>query len=110
MAKPTIGKNPYSDPQEAFRNELRAKYPGRAKRALGNGKAASIELFCLECIGGSAQEAKQCESRSCFLWPHGFGRSRAQLNPRPEKAEGPLGQGAPQANQVELANTKETIP
>lgn len=63
------------DAQETFREELRAKYPGRAKRALGNGKAASIELFCIECIGGAADEAKQCESRGCFLWPHAFGRS-----------------------------------
>ncbi len=72
--KTMIARKAAFDAQQAFRDELRAKYPGRAKRALGNGKAASIELFCIECIGGSAHDAKQCESRSCFLWPHGFGR------------------------------------
>ena len=62
--------------QETFRDDLRAKYPGRAKRAAGNGKAASIELFCIECIGDSSHEAKRCEVRDCFLWGHGFGRRK----------------------------------
>ena len=74
MAKPKIGKNPDLDPQEAFRTELRAKHAARAKQAAGNGKRAAIELFCLECISGSAKEAKQCESTGCFLWRHAFGR------------------------------------
>jgi hypothetical protein len=57
----TERKNGTPSVQETFRDELRAKYPSRAKRAAGNSKAASIELFCLECVG-SSREAKQCET------------------------------------------------
>ena len=61
--------------QETLRDELRAKYPSRAKRAAESSKAAAIALQCAECVGGSSREAKRCELRDCFLWPHAFGRA-----------------------------------
>jgi len=52
-----------------FRDEVREKYPALAKRAQVGPKAA-IRLFCIECMGGSKADAKACETRGCFLWPH----------------------------------------
>lgn len=51
---------------EGLRAELLAKYPGRAKRALGNSKTARIELHCIECMGGSNIDAVNCECTDCF--------------------------------------------
>lgn len=62
--------------QKAFRDELRAKHRTRAKAASGRGKVAAIELFCLECVGGSSKEAKACTTKDCFLWKHGFERKQ----------------------------------
>jgi hypothetical protein len=59
---------------ETLRDQLRAKLPGKAKKAAGSSKAAAIELHCTECMGGSAKEAKACATTDCFLWKHGFGR------------------------------------
>lgn len=53
----------------SFRDEIRAKLPKLAERAK-NGPKAAIRLFCVECMGGSKGDAKRCETRDCFLWPH----------------------------------------
>lgn len=66
---------PSADPQQGFRDELLSSYPGRAERASSSRKAA-LELFCMECVGGTSVEAGRCQSRGCFLWPHGFGRAK----------------------------------
>lgn len=70
-------KNSLPDFQDGFRDDLRAKHPRRAKRAAASSKAAAIELQCLECIGGSAKDAINCETQGCFLWPHAFGRAKS---------------------------------
>jgi len=54
--------------QEAFRDELRRKYPGLAKQAAPGSRAAAIRLFCYECTGGSYRDARDCELQDCFLW------------------------------------------
>jgi hypothetical protein len=53
-------------------------------------KVAAIKLFCYECMGGSVSDAKKCESKECFLWPHGpagrAARRKERLaNPDPER-------------------------
>jgi len=63
------------DISKTVRDELRAKYPAKAKSALTERKPA-VELFCGECMGGRTREAAKCETSDCFLWPHGFGRGK----------------------------------
>lgn len=57
------------EPGASFRDEVRSKYPALAERARTGPKAA-IRLFCIECMGGSRSEARTCQTRDCFLWPH----------------------------------------
>lgn len=52
-----------------IRDEIRAKYPTRAARAVKSAKSA-IRLFCVECCGGDVGDARRCQVRDCFLWPH----------------------------------------
>jgi hypothetical protein len=73
---------PYEDPQDSLRAELRRKFPGAAKAAKRSPSPA-IRLFCIECMGGSKLEAEACESRDCFLWLHG---ARAQHEREPVEA------------------------
>lgn len=54
--------------QETARRQLRQKFPVRAQRADKGSKAAMIQLFCLECMGGSTRDALWCETRDCTLW------------------------------------------
>ena len=54
---------------KTLRDEIRAKYPTRAARASRSAKSA-IRLFCIECFGGDAGDARRCQERDCFLWPH----------------------------------------
>lgn len=56
-----------------LRGELVEKYPGLAGRAAAS-RAAAVKLFCIECMGGSNRDAKECAERSCFLWPHAYRR------------------------------------
>jgi len=53
----------------ALRAAIRAKLPGLAKRGAAGSRLACIRLFCVECMGGNAGDARRCESRDCFLWP-----------------------------------------
>ena len=50
------------------RAAIAARYPGWGARASRGSKAASIALFCVECMGGCAKDGRQCETRDCFLW------------------------------------------
>lgn len=52
--------------QEDMRAELRARFPGLAK---ATSPRSQVRLFCIECMGGSAKDARECETRDCFLWP-----------------------------------------
>lgn len=52
-----------------LRDEIRVKYPERAARSAKSAKSA-IRLFCIECCGGDAGEARRCKVTDCFLWPH----------------------------------------
>ena len=52
-----------------LRDEIRAKYHERAARA-GKSAKSAIRLFCPECCGGEVGEARRCQVRDCFLWPH----------------------------------------
>lgn len=54
---------------KTLRDEIRAKYPERAARA-GKSAKSAIRLFCIECCGGDSGEARRCQVRDCFLWPH----------------------------------------
>lgn len=54
---------------KTLRDEIRVKYPERAARAAKSAKSA-IRLFCIECCGGDAGEARRCQVTDCFLWPH----------------------------------------
>lgn len=54
---------------KTLRDEIRVKYPERAARA-GKSAKSAIRLFCIECCGGDAGEARRCQVRDCFLWPH----------------------------------------
>ena len=65
--------------QQGVRTELRESFPGLAARA-PHQPTAAIRLFCFECMGGSVADAARCESRDCFLWPHGpAGRRERRL-------------------------------
>ena len=35
----------------------------------------AIKAFCVECSGGSAYEAKLCNSRNCILYPFRLGKN-----------------------------------
>jgi hypothetical protein len=54
--------------------ELRALKPGLARRRDQGSPMASIRLFCLECMGGSALEVKKCAAPECPLYLLRFGR------------------------------------
>lgn len=70
MAIPTNApKEPSRDLQSPFSDELRAKYSNRANRALSERKCA-VEFFCLECIGGSADD-----------WATAYARHQQRIEP-----------------------------
>lgn len=35
----------------------------------------AIRAFCLDCVGGSAQDVKECSSKICVLKPFRFGKN-----------------------------------
>jgi hypothetical protein len=53
---------------KSFRDEIREKLPKMAERA-SRSRLAAVRLFCIECMGGSARQARACETTDCFLWP-----------------------------------------
>lgn len=84
---------------KTLRDELRAKYPERAARASKSAKSA-IRLFCIECCGGEAGEARRCQVRNCFLWPHVKAWRAPQL-------EGSLSMAAAEEDVIELEDVLE---
>lgn len=63
-------------------------YPALVRAARTNSPKKAVRLFCLECIGGSPREVKECQDFICPLWPyrHGHGFEDPGL-PIPEKEE-----------------------
>lgn len=53
----------------SLRLEMEGKLPIAHERAKTRPKTA-IRLFCIECMGGNTRDAKACEVRDCYLWPH----------------------------------------
>lgn len=69
--------------------EIRARRPGLVRRADKGSALAAARLFCLECVGHSALEVKQCDDTLCPLHPFRFGK-------RPKREASPNEQEAPQ--------------
>lgn len=55
-----------------IKHEIRNKDGGTKIARLTPIKA--IRLFCLECVGWSAYEVKDCTSKLCLLHPYRFGK------------------------------------
>ena len=56
---------------DKLRDEIRTKFPNAAAAAATASRRQAIRLFCIECMGGSSKDARECETRDCFLWPYG---------------------------------------
>tara|TARA_Y100000310_G_scaffold303811_1_gene342447 strand:+ start:749 stop:949 length:201 start_codon:yes stop_codon:yes gene_type:complete len=59
---------------------IRDKWPERAKKAANGSRKEAIALFCINCIGGSSQEARKCTSTECFLWNFRPGSNKKEDN------------------------------
>jgi hypothetical protein len=67
----------WTDAQSADLIKIRKKHKTLAERAVnGKSKTACIKLFCLACVGGVYVDARDCQSKDCFLWPAAFGRGK----------------------------------
>jgi hypothetical protein len=53
---------------ERLIHEIRRKFPGLARRADAGQRLPAVQLFCIECYGGSLREARTCTVRDCPLW------------------------------------------
>lgn len=90
---------------KTLRDEIRVKYPERAARAAKSAKSA-IRLFCIECCGGDAGEARRCQVRDCFLWPH----VKAWREDAAPADEGAPDAGAPDAGAPPTAERRAPPP
>jgi len=54
--------------------ELRARFPGLAKRVDMGHPRACIKMFCLHCMGGIKKEVELCTCPKCPLYKLRFGR------------------------------------
>lgn len=55
----------------SLRDDLREKYIGLSRKAdHESSRSSAIRLFCLECMGGSLADVKDCQTQACFLWPY----------------------------------------
>ena len=62
-----------SDDQHQMQ-ELAKRYPAKARKARTGSRSMAIQLFCLQCLGGSITEVKNCGARlTCELWPYRVG-------------------------------------
>jgi hypothetical protein len=50
----------------------------------GRNRADAVWIFCVQCMGWSIEEAKQCESKTCPLHPYGPA-APASTEPKPER-------------------------
>jgi len=60
---------------------IRKKYPALSSKSARRPLAA-IRLFCLECLGGSVHEVRNCTSSDCSLYAFRMGK-------RPVQSESP---------------------
>ncbi len=49
--------------------QIAQRYPQAQAAAANGSRVAAIRLFCIECHGGEASGARNCQARECFLWP-----------------------------------------
>ena len=54
-------------------HELRSKHPKLVLRAQRT-PVAGIRLFCMECIGGSKKDVRECSTTECPLNPFRMGK------------------------------------
>lgn len=56
---------------ERWVNEIRRKNPKLALKAdYGRSAISAIKLFCLECVGDSLKDVKECTVVACPLWQY----------------------------------------
>lgn len=61
-----------------LRDEMRLRLPILTEKATWSRRAA-MQLFCIECMGGSSHDAAGCQERGCWLHPHSFKAQRGYL-------------------------------
>ena len=65
-----------------LRDDLREKYIGLSRKADHEAsRSSAVRLFCLECMGGSLAEVKDCQTQACFLWPYRNNSCNTQRDP-----------------------------
>jgi hypothetical protein len=69
------------DPRQMSPDELRAM--GHEVRPV----LKSIRAFCVECCGGSTDEARKCTAVGCFLWPLRMGTNPGRAPASPAQRE-----------------------
>ena len=52
-----------------FEDDLRRKWKDRAAKAANGSRKEAIFLNCISCAG-SAQDARKCSAKYCFLHPY----------------------------------------
>ena len=70
--------------------EIRRKYPGRARKADEGSPKSSAWLFCVECMGGNLNDAKACTTTECPLHRVRPGQTRPKgvnLAAEPQEAD-----------------------
>ena len=67
------------------RDELVKQYPKLAEKQRKGSRSAAVVLNCIECMGGEYNEAANCTTRACFLWP--FGPAALRIKRRECNAE-----------------------
>lgn len=71
-----------------YREELRRKWPGLARRAERGSALAAIRLGCAECNGGLL-EVVACTDMGCFLYRYRMGhRPSSKLSRKHQKPGG----------------------
>lgn len=62
---------PLKEWRERVLNECPTKYRPTFERAYaGDSRSAGIRAFCLRCVGFVSNDARECTSWSCPLWPY----------------------------------------
>jgi len=70
---------------------LAKRYPAKARLARTGSRSSAVQLFCLQCMGGSLNDVRDCFAQlSCELWPYRVGRFESAgtkiTEPDPEKS------------------------
>jgi len=63
------------------------KFSGESRIAREDTKGEvlrQIRKNCVECAGGSTDEAKYCSALDCLLWPYRFGRTPGSMRRKEE--------------------------